>query len=296
MSAPPVFTLVDLLPESNLTTKALHALDPLVPGRWTNLVGFENTIKAVSGETDGAIVRKIGERAVRLYNDRTQGYQRAVRLYHLADDPASESGAAARAYKVGGRYQLAPLLAGLRPKSENDRAIDFAVKLAAEQAAYGAIHGPTGGGLGGFAGALAKSRDEARVRVAALVCVDGLLALGSDFPRRVRSAVDAAGAHDLVRNATFARVAPQFPGEGPLGAPRFLQKCLGEAAPWLEDFTGAHALTVDKVAGKLSGLLGAAEYPPDEVAAALGATTNVFEHTGIQSVARGLIRRAVNEI
>lgn len=85
MSSKPLFTLVDELPAKNMTVRLLNALDWVVPGQWTNLVGFDNTIKAVTGEDDPAMVKKIGERTVQLYNDKTQGYQRAVWLYQTVD-------------------------------------------------------------------------------------------------------------------------------------------------------------------------------------------------------------------
>jgi hypothetical protein len=64
-----IYELVDELPVHNMTTRLLGALDWVVPGAWKNIVGFENTITAVTGETDQAWMQKIGERAIHLYND-----------------------------------------------------------------------------------------------------------------------------------------------------------------------------------------------------------------------------------
>ncbi|MEO6860461.1 MAG: hypothetical protein ABI180_02760, partial [Microcoleus sp.] len=72
-----VFELVDQLPKDNMTVKALRALDFVVPGEWNNLVGFENTIRTVTGETDEDLIQQIGDRAITLYNDKAEGYQRA---------------------------------------------------------------------------------------------------------------------------------------------------------------------------------------------------------------------------
>lgn len=58
MAAKPIYELVDDLPTSNVTTRVLHALDFVTPGQWQNLVGFETTIKAVSGETNQALIQK----------------------------------------------------------------------------------------------------------------------------------------------------------------------------------------------------------------------------------------------
>ena len=46
----PIFELVDNLPTNNLTVMMLKSLDFVVPGQWNNLVGFENTIREVTGE------------------------------------------------------------------------------------------------------------------------------------------------------------------------------------------------------------------------------------------------------
>ena len=56
MSATPIFKLVDELPENNLTTKMLHALDFVAPGQWRNLVGFEKTIEVISVPADSPTV------------------------------------------------------------------------------------------------------------------------------------------------------------------------------------------------------------------------------------------------
>ncbi|MDE5106555.1 MAG: hypothetical protein O4808_05630, partial [Trichodesmium sp. St17_bin3_1_1] len=58
-----IFELVDELPSDNITIKALRALDFIVPGEWDNLVGFENTIRTVTGEDDEDLIQQIGDRA-----------------------------------------------------------------------------------------------------------------------------------------------------------------------------------------------------------------------------------------
>ena len=97
----PIFERVDDLPTSGTTVMALKGLDFVIPGQWQNLTGFTNTIKTVTGETDPALVQAIGERAVALYNDKSQGYQRAMWLYETVDNAAGALGMAAMANKVG---------------------------------------------------------------------------------------------------------------------------------------------------------------------------------------------------
>ena len=64
-------------------------------------MGFDNTIQAVTGETDGAMDAAIGERAVALFNYKTQGYQRALWLYETVDSASRLLGTAALANRIG---------------------------------------------------------------------------------------------------------------------------------------------------------------------------------------------------
>ena len=68
-----IFELVDELPTGGLTVMSLNALDFVIPGQWQNIVGFDNTIKLVTGTDDPDYIQAIGERAVALYNDKGEG-------------------------------------------------------------------------------------------------------------------------------------------------------------------------------------------------------------------------------
>ncbi len=59
-----IVELVDNLPDNNITVKVLKALDFIVPGKWENLVGFDNTISAITGETSPETIAKIRDRAI----------------------------------------------------------------------------------------------------------------------------------------------------------------------------------------------------------------------------------------
>ena len=96
-----IYEIVDDLPKGGLTVMALKSLDIVVPGQWNNLVGFDNTIKTVSGETDDAMIQAIGERAITLFNDKSQGYQRALWLYESVDSASGLLGTAALANRIG---------------------------------------------------------------------------------------------------------------------------------------------------------------------------------------------------
>src|SRR5262249_7914798 len=160
MSATPIFKLVDELPEKNLTTRMLDALDFVVPGQWRNLVGFEKTIKVVTGETDEAMVQKIGERAIALYNDRSQGYQRALWLYQSIESLSNALAAAALTNKVGEKFSFLHLLNRITPKSDRAQGIDFSLKLIVELVAFCQINGIPGDSIGDFVKSLADYEGE----------------------------------------------------------------------------------------------------------------------------------------
>ena len=77
----PLHAVLEALPQSSLTTHVLGALDWIVPGEWQNITVFDTLIKDVTGETDEALIQKVGERALQLYADPSNGYARAVMVY-----------------------------------------------------------------------------------------------------------------------------------------------------------------------------------------------------------------------
>ncbi|WP_435009466.1 hypothetical protein P12x_000718 [Tundrisphaera lichenicola] len=296
MSATPIFKLVDDLPENNLTVKSLHALDFVAPGQWRNLVGFDKSIQVITGETDQALIQKIGERAVRLYNDRSQGYQRAIWLYHTVEGLSNAMGAAALANKVGEKFKILSLFSKITPKSDKAQSIDFGVKLVVELVAFCQINGLPGDSIGDFVKSLTHYKNEALIRMAALIAFDGLIPLGPDYLEKILKIVGGSGASDLESNETFNRVKSLVPGGGTKEQLGLIQKSMGSVGDWMKNFTAQHDLTQGKVLGGLQSFLEVSDDRLDYVAAFLDLTTNYYEHTGTQTVARSLIERAVNEI
>jgi hypothetical protein len=296
MSATPIFKLVDSLPENNLTTKSLHALDFVAPGQWRNLVGFENTIKVITGEADQALIQKIGERAIALYNDRSQGYQRAVWLYQTAESTSNALGSAALANKVGERFHILSLLSKVTPKADKAQSIDFSVKLVVELVAFCMRNGLPGDSLGDFVKSLTHYKDEALIRMAALICFDGLLPLGPDYLSKLIDMLGQSGPAQLEENPTYKRVHSLLPGGVTKDKLGFIQKSMGSVQSWMASFTTGHNLTPATIVANLKTFLDVTDDRLDYVAAFLDLTTNYYEHTGIQSVARSLIERAVNEV
>jgi hypothetical protein len=177
-----IFKLMDNLPQNNLTTMMLKSLDFIVPGQWENIVGFDNMIRKETGEDDPALIKQIGEKAVKLYNDPSQGYQKAVWLYQTIDKTDAALGAAALANKVGGKIPLmGGLLTKVTPNPEKAQAIDLTLKLAVEIIAFCQINGIPGDSIGDFVKSLANYSGEEIMRLATLVSVDGLIPLGPNF-------------------------------------------------------------------------------------------------------------------
>lgn len=291
-----IFKLVDELPTNNVTVKVLQALDFVVPGEWKNLVGFEETIRVVSGETDQQMIQKIGERAIKLYNDRSQGYQRALWLYQTVDRADNAMAAAALANKVGEKVGFLSFLNKMTPKADKLQFVDLSVKLVVELVAFCQINGLPGDSIGDFVKSLTRYRDEGLMRMAALVCIDGLVPLGPDFVSATLSALEKLAPKELEENQTFRDVRTLMPGENTAGQLNFIQRSMDSVKGWMQGFVQERNLDPQKVLGSLKHYVDITDDKLDYIGAFLDMTTNYYEHTGTQTVARQLIRRAVSEI
>ena len=292
----PIYKLVDSLPENNLTVKMLKALDFVAPGQWRNLVGFEHTIKALTGETDQAMIQKIGERAIALYNDKKQGYQRAVWLYQTVESMSNVLGFTALMNKVGEKIHLLRFLNRITPKADKAQGIDFSVKLVTELLAYTSINGIPGDSVGDFVKGLVNYKDEALMRMIALMTVDGLVPLGPDYISKALGFLQQGGTGALQENDSYQRIKSAIPGGSTVEQLGLISKTVGSVADWMNSFTKQHDLSAEKVLSSLKQFIEITDDRLDFVAAMIDETTDYYEHTGIQSVARGLIERAVNEI
>ncbi|XZN95244.1 MAG: hypothetical protein ACM65K_20605 [Microcoleus sp.] len=291
-----IFELVDQLPKDNMTVKALRALDFVVPGEWNNLIGFENTIRVVTGETDEELIQQIGDRAIYLYNDKSEGYQRALWLYQTIDSASSALGAAALANKVAQNVPFLSMLGNLTPKPEKAQTIDLSLKLVVELLAFCQINGLPGDSIGDFAGALGDYGGESLMRMAALVCFDGLIPLGPDFIMATQSWINRLSPSDLQDNQAFKSIGSMIPGGHPAGQLRFIEDSFDSVRGWMRSFVSDRGLTPQNVMGHLQNFVEISADKVDYVGAFLDMTTNYYEHTGVQTLARRLIERAVAEI
>jgi len=292
----PIYELVDKLPTGGLTITSLRALDFVIPGEWQNLVGFDNTIRTVTGETDESIIQQIGDRAVTLYNDKSQGYQRALWLYQTVTSGSKMLGTAALANKVGQRISFLGFLDKITPKPEKAQTIDLGVKLVVELVAFCQINGIPGDSIGDFLAALGDYSGESLMRMAALVCFDGLIPLGPDFIQKVLSSFNTISPQELQQNQSFKSVKDLIPGGKVEGQKNFILQSFDSVSGWMSEFVDSHGVTRENVVHNLSSFIEIADDKLDYLAAFLDVSTNYYEHTGIQTLARRLIERASAEI
>ncbi|MBD1846798.1 hypothetical protein H6F89_26000 [Cyanobacteria bacterium FACHB-63] len=292
----PIFELVDELPTRGTTVKALQSLDFVVPGQWQNLTGFTNTIRTVTGETDESLIQAIGERAVYLYNDESQGYQRALWLYQTVDSAAGALGAAALANKVGQDISFLGFLKNLTPKPEKLQSLDLCVKLVVELVAFCQINGIPGDSIGDFLAALGDYSGESLMRMAALVSFDGLIPLGGDFIQKGLSTISQTTPDELEKNQSFKSVKPLIPGGDSAGQLNFIGQSFDSVKGWMGDFVSSRNLTQQTLLDRVRGAIDITVDKLDYVGAFLDVSVKYYTHTGTQTLARRLIERAVAEI
>lgn len=291
-----IFELVDNLPKSNITTMVLNSLDFVVPGQWHNVTNFEQMIREVTGETDEEMIQKIGDRAVWLFNDKTQGYQNALWLYQTVDKADYALGAAALANKVGSKIGLLGFLNRLTPNNEKAQAIDLAIKLVVEVVAFCQINGLPGDSIGDFVAALKEYESDALIRMTALICLDGLVPFGADFILKIESTLSSLSTQELNDNAGFSSVSKLIPGNNSAGKLQFINSSFEAVKSWMINFVSSHNVTQNEVLKHLHSFVEFSEDQLDYVAAFLDMSTNYFEHTGTQSIAKSLISRAMSEV
>ena len=291
-----IVELVDQLPTSGLTISMLNSLDFVAPGQWQNTVGFVNTIKTVTGETDEDLIQQIGERAIYLFNDKSQGYQTALWLYQTVDGTDRAIGAAALANKVGEKIPLLGFLNSITPKPDKAQTIDLTLKLVAELVAFCQINGIPGDSIGDFVASLGEYSGESLIRMVALVCVDGLIPLGPDFISKAISGLNQTNPQELEKNSTFQNIKDVIPGNNAGGKLAFIGESFDSVKGWMSGLVSANNLTPQKVVGNLQNFVDIADDKLDYLAAFLDVATNYYEHTGTQTLARRLIERAVAEI
>ncbi|MEW5868092.1 MAG: hypothetical protein AB1894_02370 [Chloroflexota bacterium] len=288
-----IIALADDLPEQNITTLLLQGLDFIMPGEWNNPRGFDNMIQQFSGLHDPAQVAGIRQKALEHYNDPTCGYAKAMNVYRLVDKADIALGTAALANKVGQRISFLSFLHRFTPKADTTQAIDLAVKLAAEAIGFGLLKGLKHQDLNAFAAALADYAGASKLRLAALVCVDGIIPLGPDFVQAVSGLLGRTRPAELLDNPVFSRLSSLIPGQNTGAQLSFLQGTLDSAGNWINGFVRQHDLTRDKVVGSIGQFIELSDDVLDYLGAFLDASTNYVEHTGIQTISQAVIEASL---
>jgi hypothetical protein len=286
--------LVDNLPSSSMTVHMLRALDFIVPGEWQNLVGFENTIRAVTGVTDKDLIEEIGEKAIALYKDPCEVYQKTLWLYQTIDRADNAIGAAALANKIGEKISFLGFLNQLTPKADTVQTIDLCLKVVVEAIAFCRLHGlPTS--IDAFRASLGNYHNASVMRMAALVAVDGLIPLGPNFILKAQSILGQLNTSQLEGNTTFQSLSSAIPGGSTAGKLGFISESFTSVQGWMSNLVASRGLTPQTVVTHLQQFMNIADNKLDYLAAFLDMSTNYYEHTGTQTIARSLILRAAEE-
>ncbi|MDY6804284.1 MAG: hypothetical protein SXA11_10820 [Cyanobacteriota bacterium] len=288
-----IIQLLDKLPSDNLTVKVLKALDYVVPGEWENIVGCDNTIVAITGETDADRVMAIRNRAIELYNDAGEGYQRAVWIYNSVDKADAALGAAAMANKVGEKIGFLSFLGKLTPKADTTQSVDLCVKIVAELIAYYKLNGLPSLSPQEFVAALKDNyQGSSLMRMGTLIAVDGLLPLGPNFLQKVEEVLATKGQGAFEGNPVFTAISGMIPSDDKFG---FISNTFTAVEGWMGNFVSSTGLTQEKVVNSIGNFVDFSDDSLDFVAAFLDQSTSYYRHTGIQSVARRLILRAAED-
>jgi hypothetical protein len=288
-----IIQLVDELSTDNITVKVLKALDFVAPGEWNNLVGFDNSIRTITGETDAKAIQKIRDRAVALYHDPQHGYQTAIKLYQAVDKADTAMATAALANKVGEKIGFLSFLGNITPKADITQSIDLVLKIAVEIIAFSKLNGIPQPNPQEFANSLANHYQNASLmRMASLVCLDGILPLGPDFLSKIQGIIGGANAGIITQNPVFLAVNNFLPGGNPSDKLGFISQGFNSVQGWMNNLVSKTGVTPQSISSSLGNFIQIADDNLDFVAAFLDQTTNYYEHTGIQTVARSLILQA----
>ncbi len=294
MTTAPIDQLLDDLPTTNVTTHVLKALDYIVPGQWENLTGFENSIRVITGETDPARLKAIAAQTKKLYNDPQTGYQRAVWIYQMVDNADMVLAAAAISNKVGEQINFLSFLNTLTPKPEVTQSIDLSLKITAELIAFGFLNGlpRDRASIMQFLAAIQSYAGANVMRLAALIALDGIIPLGPDFMVRMPQNLEETPPEQLEHNEIFQRIKAFIPGEDTVSKLGFVREALAGVGLWMSSFQATHNLSMESLQENLQKVLNFSNQTNDYLAAFLDASTNYFQHTGTQSVAQALIKKA----
>lgn len=281
------------LPSRSLTTMTLSALDFVIPGSYVNANSLPEMVKEVTGEARQGRLDAMVNHVEQLYAE-SNGAQRAVYLYKLTDRTDKAIAAASLANKVGEKFSTLSFLSKMTPKSDTIQAVDLCMKLTCEGLAYLSLHGLSKDAISEWAGSLNSEKNyhnEAALRLAAIVAIDGLIPLGPDFLEKVGQQI-SSGKMPWSDNTLFKKVSEYIPGGGTDEKGGFVADLFKKVSSPLDSFISRTGLSKDKVVGSLKTVTDMSDDKLDYVAAFFDASTSFVSHTGVQSVARQLTDQA----
>lgn len=293
MSSTPLSQELGELSQRSLTTLTLKALDFVIPGDYENVTDVETMVKDVTGDARMGRIQAIANHVDQLYAE-DGGARRAVFFYGLADSVDKVVGLASFANKVGERFSALSLLGKLTPKADTSQAMDLCLKLTCEALAHLSLRGLSKDGLAQWAEDLNRGDhygNEAALRLAALVGLDGLLPLGPDFLSQVGSKL-SSGSLPWTDNALFRKLAEHLPGGGTDEKGGFVASVLQKANAPLNAFISRTGLSREKVVESIKKVTDLSDDKLDYAAAFFDATTSYMTHSGVQTVARHLTDQA----
>jgi hypothetical protein len=291
-------TALAALPESSITTYALRGLDFVVPGQWENIRGFDDMVRSATGEADPGRRAQIASAALQVYAAEP-GFHRALWLYQVTDKADAALGTAAMANKIGERISFLSFLNRFTPAADTTQSIDLGLKVVVELLSFCFMNGfpRDREGLSRFVHALSNEyRHESLMRMAALVCLDGLIPLGPDFLGKVTTILERSGRSEIGGSPLFSSVGEMIPGETPEHKLGFVTESFRSVRGWMDGLLQKRGLTVEKVTGSLKKYIDFADDKLDYLAAFFDLSTSYYAHTGTQTVARYAILRAAERL
>ncbi|NER81645.1 MAG: hypothetical protein F6K42_19190, partial [Leptolyngbya sp. SIO1D8] len=157
-------------------------------------------------------------------------------------------------------------------------------------------NGIPGDSLGDFLTSLGDYSGESLMRMAALVSFDGMVPLGADFSSKVLSMVKGMSPSDVGNNPTFKGIKKEIPGDNDKGKLAFMTESLEATKGWMDKFVISKGITQGNVVDNLASFVEGSKSKLDYLGAFLDISVKYYEHTGVQTLARRLIERAVAEL
>ena len=292
----PLYQILQELEESNWTTRALGMLDYIVPGEWENVTRFERMVELATGESDQGVIQQVGEKAIEIYSDPSNGYQRAVWVFQAVDSLDKMAGAASFANKIGEKWSALKVLEKITPKSDTVQAIDASLKFAAELTTFCLINGLPGDSIGDFSSSLLNAAKEDIIRVAAFLTFDCVIPLGPDFLSKITDTIESVSESDFANNGLFKTIREYLPGASVADQKQLVVDNVIANSGFLTGFVETHNIEQKSMLKKVREYIDIADNKLDYVAATLDVMTDYYTHTGVQTVARRVAQRAYQEL